>query len=213
MKKKRAIRPIQRTSPETARAVHAARSSGRGYPDARTLRAALCDVAARAIRIAAIPTTALLAGCASSDAPETFSADAQSWRDRIGTVVEGLRPPADDPPPLAGAQVPVQPEFVPPIQTELRPIPAPPPVQPDPIPSGGVVRPVEPPPPPEPEHRPPRPQGGARPVQPDPDPPEVVGLMGMVRSSLGPARLVHATPVPRTLSDEALAAALASIKT
>ena len=208
MKKKHAVRPIRRTSPESARPVAGAAAATRRYPDARTLAEALRDAATRAIRIAAIPTAGLFAGCtaASGDVVDGLSGVRLPWQDRIGTVVEGLRAPEESVP-LAGAQVPVQPDFQPPIP-QIDPPPLPPPVELNPIPLGGAPRPVQPPPPPE---RPPTPRGSAMRVDPDPDPPEVVGLMGMVHAEPGPARLVHAGPIPTTLSDEALAAALASI--
>ncbi len=193
--KKVAIRPIRRTTPQESPALAAAARPVHAYPDASSFAATIRAAAERAIRIAAVPTAGLLAGCGSGsgDVVPSLSQFRFGWEGRIGTVVEGLRPP-EEPYPIAGEMPAVQ-VFPVPAIPEAVPPPAVP--DPDPIPVRGLVAPARPPPPPPPQRESVR----------------IVGDMAAVRpSSPSSMRLAAGWNAPRTLSDESLAAALASIR-
>jgi hypothetical protein len=213
MKRKQAIRPIRRHSTAEARPLEAAAAARRPYPDARTLAAAMRDAAVRAARVIAIPAVGLVAGCA-ADAPTPLPIAPLPPVVEIGKVVEGLKPPLPE-----TRLVPSEPSLVP-IETPPG-VPHVVPVRPHEVPPrpGGDMPAVDPgfeaqPPPPCPlpqvHPNPPPLRGRVSNVRPHPVP-----VPGGIRpaSPITQADPIPApSPVPRTLSDEALRAALASIR-
>lgn len=207
MKRKQAIRPIRRTSPADARPLQTARTPARAYPDARTLASALRDAAARAVRVLAIPAVGLAAGCTET-ATSLPIAPLPVQIVEVGKVVEGLKPPVPGTEIVPMPPIPVSVTPPPPIEVvPIRPQETPP------RPAGDMPA-VETPPPcplPDIDDDPPALRGRVSNVRPHPQP---VAVPGGIRST-GPVSVTmpeRRAPVPRTLSDEALASALASIR-
>ena len=214
MKKKIAVRPIARPTLADARPLSTASRPSRAYPDARTLAAAMKDAAARAARVLAIPAIGL-AGCAEDTTALPIAPLPPVVE--IGKVVEGLKPPVPE-----TRLVPVEPEVVP-VATPPPPVEVVPvrPHETPPRPAGDMpavdpdVTQVTPPPPcplPQVDRDPPALRGRVSNVRPHPVP-----VPGGIRPSapVTEAETIREpapTPVPRTLSDEALASALASIR-
>ncbi len=216
MKRKTALRPIRRTSLADRQDLVTASAAARAYPDARSLSAALQRAAARAVRVLAIPAVGLGAGCSAQPTELPISPVVQM---PIGKVVEGLKPPmpltelVPVPHPIRETFVPID---LPPRHPDV--VPQTPVPHPDPIPLGGARVPVSP------LADPPQVEGGERPVRPDPETMPIRGRMSVVRpdpmpvpGGIRPSEPVSSVtpqdvPVPRTLSDRALEAALASIR-